>query len=134
MDLNGFLAIVILDGNTITAQLTNLRFERTVGSNKKSTMDGTGSPTYLAGERAGTFTMDGTIADDDSHNLIEAIWAKYASVPFSVEVGDGATVDAGTYAGNVLLTRADQVAEPEDAWRFTMAGDTGEIVFTPPAP
>ena len=134
-DINGFLVTLTLDGNVITALCTNLGFDRTVSSLKKSVMDGTGSPTYLGSEETGTFNIVGSVIEGAAGvEALETTWAKKAEVPFIIEVGDGATIDAGTYSGDTLLNAFNITAAPDDTWSFDITGDTGIIAYTPPAP
>ena len=134
-DIQGFLVVLTLDGNDITVQCTRLAVDRSKASLKKSTMDGTGSPEYIPGEETGQLGITGSVIEGAvAIEALEETWAKAAEVPFSVLVGDGATVDAGTYSGDTLLQTFNVGTEPSDTWSFDMVGDTGKIVYTPPTP
>ena len=134
-DIPGFLVTLTLDDNVITALCTNLGIERSRVALKKSVMDGTGSPTYLDGEETGTFDILGSVIEGAAGiEALETTWAKLGAIPFIIEVGDGATVDAGTYSGDTQLNAFNVSTEPDDVWKFEIGGDTGRITYTPPAP
>jgi len=134
-DVQGFLVTLTLDGNDITVQCTNLSLDRAKAALKKSTMDGTGSPTYLPGEETGVFDIAGSVIPGATNiEALETTWAKQVEVPFIIDVGDGATIEAGTYTGNTLLNTFNVVTAPDDTWTFDISGDTGKITYTAPTP
>jgi hypothetical protein len=134
-DIQGFLVVLTLDGNVITAQCTNLGIDRSKASLKKSVMDGTGNPTYLPGEETGAFAVIGSVIEGAGNiEALEVTWSKEVEVPFIILVGDGATVDAGTYSGDTLLSTFNITTSPDDTWTFDIAGDTGKITYTAPTP
>jgi hypothetical protein len=134
-DIQGFLVTLTLDGNVITALCTNLGIERSKASLKKSTMDGTGSPTHLPGEETGSFDILGSvIAGAANIEALEATWAKAVAVPFIIDVGDGVLIEAGVYTGDTLLNAFNLATTPDDVWSFEIGGDTGKITYTAPTP
>jgi len=134
-DVQGFLVTLTLDGNAVTALCTSLGIDRAKVAMKKSTMDGTGSPTYLNGEETGTFDMGGSVIPGAANQeALEVTWAKTVAVPFIIDVGDGATIEAGVYSGDTVLTSFDVSTAPDDTWSFEISGDTGRIVYTAPTP
>jgi hypothetical protein len=134
-DIPGFLVTLTLDGNVITALCTNLGLERSKASMKKSVMDGTGSPTFLPGEETGAFAIIGSVIEGATNiEALETTWSKAVEVPFIIDVGDGATIEAGIYTGDTLLNEFNIATDPADTWTFDINGDTGKITYTAPTP
>lgn len=133
-DVQGFLVDLTLDGTVITARLQDLSLDRTRNVMAKATMKGDGKPTQLAGQETGTLSMNGQV-DTAGQAGLETTWEKTDSVAFSLEIGDGATIDAGTYTGQVLLGSFNVSTAADGMVDFALSGDTyGAVTYTPPTP
>ena len=132
-DIQGFYVTLTLDTNDITLYCNNLTLDRTRNVLTKPTMDGTGEPKFLGGTRVGNLSMDGQV-DSDGNALLEATWAKDEAVPFTLIVGEDATITAGSYAGEILLDGNSISVAADDSWDFSMSGAARAIVFTAPTP
>ncbi len=130
-DVQGFLAELTLDGNVVTPYLNDVTLARTVNAMTKSTMDGTGFPTHLHGLETGTLAMNGQV-DTAGQGVLEGSWGKKGILQFELSIGDGFSVKAGTYAGDIALSDFEIVAAADDAWNFSMAGNVSSVIFTPP--
>ena len=131
-DIQGFLTVVTLDGTVVTAQLNDVSLSQSKNVMSKPTMDGTGDPAKLVGQKSGTLSASGQV-DTVGFQGLEVTWGKSTPVAFEIELGDGSTVDGGSYAGNVTLTQFDVESSADDTWNFTLAGDTDSVVYTLPA-
>ena len=129
-DVQGFLATITLDSQDITAYLNDASFDRTKTVETKPTMDGTGIPLKLVTQKDGTLTLDGQV-DTAGQSVLETIFAKDTPVAFVAIMGDGATIDAGTYSGDVTLSGETISTSASDTWNFTMTAE-GWLTFTPP--
>lgn len=129
-DVQGFLATVTVDTVDITALLNDVSLGRSKNVMAKPTMDGSGDAIKLVGQKTGTLSVTGQV-DTAGHAGLESTWAKDVKVSFSIEMGDGGTIDAGSYAGNVTLSDFQVEAATDDTWNVTLAGDTDSIVYTP---
>ncbi len=130
MDVQGFHAVLTLDGNVVTAYCNDVSFDRQKTVETKATMDGTGIPLKLVTAKDGTLELSGQV-DTAGQTLLEATFDKDVPVEFSAEIGDGATIDAGTYAGDVTITGMPLDASAADAWNFSLSAE-GWLTFTPP--
>ncbi len=130
-DVQGFLVTLTLDTVEITALCNDVALSRSRDVMSKPTMDGSGEPGQLPGQLTGTLSMTGQV-DTAGQAGLETTWAKDAAVAFAMVVGDGATIDAGTYAGQVALTTFDIEAAASDAWNFSLDGTTRSVTYTPP--
>lgn len=130
-DIQGFLVDLTLDSTLITAQLNSLSLSRAKNVMSKPTMDGTGIPLQLAGQHTGTLDMSGQV-DTAGQTGLEATWAKDVKVAFVLVVGDGATINAGTYNGSVTLSAFNIDTAADDAFNFSLSGVTDSVSFTPP--
>ena len=131
MDIQGFLCTLTLDGEDITVLLNDLSLSRAKNVMSKPTMDGTGVPQQLVGNKTGTLSMNGQV-DTAGQAGLETSWAKDASVAFSLVVGDGATIKAGTYTGAVVLSAFDIDTAASDSFNFALSGETAGVVYTAP--
>ena len=131
-DIQGFLTTVTVDGTDITAQFNDVALSFSKNVMSKPTMDGTGDAKKLTGQRSGTLSLTGQV-DTTGFAGLNTTWLKDVSVLFSLEVGDGVTIDAGSYAGNITLTDFSIDAAADDSWNVSLAGDTDTVVYTPPA-
>ncbi len=131
-DVQGFLTTVTIDGTNVTAQFNDVSLAFSKNVMMKPTMDGTGDAAKLTGQKSGTLTVSGQV-DTVGFAGLNATWAKDTAVAFVVDIGDGATIDAGSYAGNVTLSQFDVESSADDTWNFTLAGDTDSVVYTLPA-
>jgi len=130
-DIQGFLVTLTLDTVEITAQCTDVTLSRAKNVMSKPTMDGTGFPQQLIGQNTGTLSMNGQV-DTVGQEGLEATWIKWAKVAFILDVGDGATIKAGTYNGSVSLSSFDVEAAADGMWNFSLSGDTDSVSYTPP--
>ena len=129
-DIQGFLTTVVIDGTDVTAQFGDVALSLSKNVMSKPTMDGTGDPLKLVGQKSGTLTVNGQV-DTAGFAGLNTTWAKDTKVPFSVEIGDGATIDAGTYSGSVTLNSFAPEASADDTWNVAISGDTDSVVYTP---
>ncbi len=132
-DVQGFLVTLTLDAVEITAFCNDVTLSRAKNVMSKPTMDGTGVPIQLAGSLTGTLSMSGQV-DTAGQDGLETTWAKDTAVAFILEVGDGATIQAGTYSGNVTLSTFDVEAAASDAWNFSLEGATDSVDYVAPVP
>lgn len=133
-DVQGFYVTLTLDGTSITALCESVDLERTKAQLKKSTMDGSPGADYLAGEQTSTLTMAGFVNEDGQKGL-EQSYEKDVEVPYSLFIGDTTDgLDAGTYTGNITLSRMTLRSSGEEVWRFELDGAGGLVVYTPPTP
>ena len=130
MDIPGFLVTLTLDAVEITAVCNDVSLTRAKNVMSKPTMDGTGIPIQLAGSKTGELSMTGQV-DTAGQEGLETTWLKDTKVAFVLEVGDGATVQAGTYNGSVTLSQFDIDAAASDAWNFSLSGATDSVSFSP---
>ena len=131
-DIQGFLVELTLDGNIIDVYCNDVALARAKNVMAKATMDGTGVPTQLVGLSTGTLSMNGQV-DTAGQTVLEATWAKDTKVAFILVVGDGGTIDAGTYEGFLALSTFDVEAAADGLWNFSLSGDTDTVSFAPPA-
>jgi len=129
-DVQGFLVSLTLDGDVITALCSDVSLTRAKNVMSKPTMDGTGVPTQLAGQATGTLSMNGQV-DTVGQDTLETTWVLNTKVPFILDVGDNATIKAGTYIGNVTLSAFDIDAAASDSWNFALSGATDSVTYTP---
>ena len=130
-DVQGFLTTVTIDGTNVTAQFNDVALAFSKNVMMKPTMDGTGDAAKLTGQKSGTLTVSGQV-DTVGFAGLNATWAKDTAVAFVVDIGDGATIDAGSYAGNVTLNSFAPEASAEDTWNVSISGDTDSVVYTAP--
>jgi len=130
-DIAGHITTVTLDSTNITAQMNDVALAQAKNVMSKPTMDGTGDPLKLVGQKSGTLTVNGQV-DDAGFAGLAATWAKDTAVPFEVVMGDGAALDAGKYSGNVTLSQFDKEAAASDVWNVTISGETDSVAYTPP--
>ena len=130
-DVQGFLCTLTLDGEDITVLLNDLSLSRAKNVMSKPTMDGTGVPQQLVGNQTGTLAMNGQV-DTVGQETLEATWAEDWSVAFALEVGDGATILAGTYTGAVVLSAFDIDTAASDSFNFALSGETAGVVYAAP--
>jgi len=130
-DVQGFLVTLTLDQAEITALCNNVALSRSKNVMSKTTMDGTGIPQQLVGQSTGTLSMAGQV-DTTGQEGLEATWAKDTKVAFILVVGDGATIDAGTYNGSVTLTNLAVDASADNTWNFSLDGATDSVSYAPP--
>ena len=132
-DIQGFLVTMTLDGADVTLWLNDLTLERSKAILNKATMDGTGYPTQLPSSKSGALNMNGQV-DTAGAQVLEATWAKDVPVAFSLVVGDGATIAAGTYSGNLALSDFAIETSADDAWNFGLQSVTsGAVAYAAPA-
>jgi len=130
-DVAGFLVTLTLDSVEITAQCNDVALARSKNVMSKPTMDGTGTPQQLVGQNTGTLSMNGQV-DTAGQTGLEDTWLKQTKVEFAIDVGDGATIQAGTYEGSVSLASFDVEAAADGMWNFTLSGATDSVSFAPP--
>ena len=131
-DVQGFLVELTLDTVVITARCNDVALSRAKNVMSKATMDGTGFPQQLVGLKTGTLGMNGQV-DTAGQAGLEATWAKDTKVAFILVVGDGGTIDAGTYEGSLALSTFDVEAAADGLWNFSLSGDTDTVLYAPPA-
>ncbi len=130
-DIQGFLVQLTLDTTEITALCNDVSLTRDKNVMVKATMDGTGVPHQLVGSKTGTLSMTGQV-DTAGQEGLETTWLKDVKVAFVLVVGDGGTVDAGTYNGSVTLSSFTIDAAASDAWNFSLDGATDSVSYAPP--
>ena len=116
-DVQGFLTLFNLDGSDVTLQCNSVGLSQAKNVMSKPTMDGTGNPTKLTGQKTGTLTAAGQV-DTVGFGGLNTTWEKDTAVAFSLRMGDGAGVQAGTYSGNVTLSALDVDSSADDTWNF----------------
>jgi len=129
-DVQGFLVTLTLNTDEITALCNDVSLTRGKNVMAKPTMDGTGRPQQLVGNETGELSMSGQV-DTVGQEVLEATWVFNTKVAFVLDVGDGATIKAGTYNGSVTLSQFDIEAAASDAWNFTLSGATDSVSFAP---
>ena len=127
-DIQGFLTIVSVDGTDVTAQCNDVSLSQSKDVMSKATMDGTPESAKLVTNKSGTLSATGQV-DTAGFAGLQTTWEKDISVVFSLQMGDGATIDGGTYSGNVTLSQFDVEAATDDTWNFTLSGDTDSVVY-----
>jgi len=129
--VQGFLVTLTLDSVPITALCNDVTLSRSKNVMSKATMDGSGVPVQLAGSLTGTLSMSGQV-DTAGQEGLETTWAKDTAVAFIIDIGDGATIAAGTYSGNVTLSTFDIDAAASDSWNFSIDGATDSVDYVAP--
>ena len=129
-DIQGFEAVVELDGNTITLYCNDASVDRKKSVQAKATMDGTGTPQKLVTQKDGSLSLNGQV-DTVGHELLEASFAKDVPVSFKLTVGDGVVIHAGDYSGEVVLDGSTVSTAADGTWDFTLSAD-GWLAYTPP--
>ena len=120
--VQGFLAILTLDGNVITLFVTDVALSRARTALDKTVMDGTGDTVLLPGLKTGTLSMSGHI-DQANLNALEVTLAKDTVVTFALEVNEGLGTDA-QWTGSIAITQFDTSTTFDGNWAFTLSGDT----------
>ena len=128
--VQGFLAVITIDGNDITASVEAFSLDESKSVLEKATMNGSPYNDTIPGNITGTLSMNGDI-DQANLALLQASWAKDTEVVFAVSVLEGATTDS-LWSG--LLTLGDFTRETsgDSKWTFSLSGTTSkDIVYTP---
>ena len=133
MATQGFLATLELDGNDISLVVTDYSLDRTKTILDKSVQDRSGYSASIPGKQSGTLSLDARL-DTVNLSLLEASWAKAATVPFVLEVTEGNATDA-SWAGELTMGDISVGGSFGDQWAVSLSGDTsGPVTFTPVAP
>lgn len=130
-DVQAFYTQITLDGSRVEAYCNDVQMPRNINVMEKPTMDGSGVPLLLAGQRTGSVSLSGQV-DTVGQAIFEAEFDAAVPVTLVVEVGDGATIDAGTYTGTVIVNSLPVEAAADDTWNFSLDA-TGFMVYTAPA-
>ena len=85
----------------------------------------------ISGQTSGSLSASGHLA---SEGPLVGLWAMFeaeTSVAYSIQVGSGAT-DAGTFAGNMVVTSLEVSTDAEGEFQWSLSGDfDGAITHTP---
>lgn len=130
-DVQGFHTTITLGSDTLTLFCNSVSISRDKSVMEKSTMDGTGVPQLLVGQATGTVSLEGQV-DTVGQALMEATFLAGVPTVMTIEVSDGATIDAGTYSGDVIINSFHVEATADDTWNFTLDA-TGYLAYTAPA-
>ena len=127
--VQGFLAVVTIDGTDTTPITANVGLARSRTVLDKSVMDGTGFASSIPGMLSGTLAFDGHISQAEL-NTLEVSYAKDIPVTFAVEINEGLSTD-GAYAGSFTFETLDVETSADGNWAFSAGGPTsGAIVYT----
>jgi hypothetical protein len=103
-----------------------INFRKTYTSLNRSVF-GSAAQTRAAGVYGATFTFNGLV-DSTEYGVIEG-HADGAAVAFSLEIGDGG--DAGTWAGDCIITEITAEADVEGDWMVSITAEsTGAVTHT----
>jgi hypothetical protein len=88
----------------------------------------------LPGQRSGTLTASGHVSKEKLPDL-QALIESDVAVAYVIEVGlDAGALDAGEYAGQLVITQLTLDSDAEDQWSWSLAGNLdGAPTYTPPA-
>jgi hypothetical protein len=129
----GWETDVTVDLEDLTVISNQFQMTRTWGSLPKAVF-GAAFRKEVKGQGGGTVSLAGHISVEKQAAL-ETILAKTTAVAYVFEVGtDGGATDAGSYAGNLIITEFTMEAGAEDEWDWSMSATLdGAPAYTPPA-
>lgn len=129
----GWQTTITIDTDDWTVHANVLGFSRTKASLPKPVF-GTPFRHEIPGQGSGTLTLEGHVAKEHIQDLEDA-WASQVPVPYVIQVGTaGQATDAGTYAGNLVLSDLTIDTDAESEWEWSASATLdGAPVYTPPA-
>lgn len=130
----GWQTSITIDTDDWTVHANVLGLQRTKSSQPKPVF-GTPFRHEIPGQASGTLSLEGHVAVEHIQDLEDA-WAAATSLPYTIQVGSAAgATDAGTYAGNLVLTELNIDTDAEGEWEWTASATLdGAPVYTAPTP
>lgn len=129
----GYLGTITIDSNDLSGGLSATALNRTKADNPKPVF-GQQYAEAVGGQISGEITFEGHVNDNDLP-LLEASYAKDSLVPFTLDVGDGATIDAGDYAGNAVFRDLEVTGAADGEWDVSgVLRIAGAVTYTAPTP
>jgi hypothetical protein len=89
----------------------------------------------IPGQGSGTLAIEGHVTVEQIGDL-ETIYASQVSLAYVIQVGEaGGDTDAGTFAGNLVVTDYSLESDAEGEWEYSLSATLdGAPVYTAPTP
>jgi len=130
----GWSTDVLVDLEDLTVIANSFDMTRTKGSQPKAVF-GSAFRREIPGQAGGSVSLAGHVSVEKLQAL-EDIFNSETSVAYVFQVGIAASnVEAGAYAGFLVITEFGLTAGAEDEWDWTLSATLdGAPIFTPPTP
>lgn len=130
----GWETSITIDGDDFTVHANVLGMSRSKSSQPKPVF-GTPFRHEIPGQASGTLSLEGHITVEHIQDLEDA-FNSAVSLAYIIQVGTAAgPTDAGTYAGNLVLTELSIDTDAEGEWEWTASATLdGAPAYTPPTP
>lgn len=129
----GWQAVISINTEDLTVIGNVLSFTRSKGSQPKPVF---GQPfrNEIPGQGSGTIDAQGHVSVEKV-GALETMFNSEVSVPYAIEAGvSGTATDAGSWAGNLVVTEYTLDSDAEGEWEWTISATLDGIpVFTPGA-
>lgn len=126
----GWQATITLDSENLTATGSVIQLQLSRQSLPKPVF-GSKARRTLAGQITGTISAQGHITAD-AYEALDAAFRKDAAVPITIQMGTATSAtDAGSYAGNVVLTQLTAEANADGEWDYSYTAEfDGDATYT----